>query len=1045
VTDRIEFLSLEQLVGRVRRELPKSCNVLVRLDEMPHFHESHGGHWLQRITGVTSSETAYIAVHRDPTAAPLGLNYSATLPELLAIYDDPELRPTLRTGELALVQANPGIGAESRLYLNVPAILIVRPFVAFGRREVDFGTRCARRTFLYLAKGVGRRHDRDEDSGPRAASVAGQILHDVVSIWAEHPRKRQRPIEELFDSELPPERITQLVLLGLQANGVIRQALTRARTNLQAAVESKAVQALLDSDHWVAESEHLNNGVTVSPDLLGQTQVVEIKAKNPNSPYADVDKDLRQLDSYLAWCMVQFGVDYVRDNFTGVLLQLHRDTPEDQRIIPRPPDLGSLGRRILNRQRLLGLAAGGWLPAPKHEDQECARCPHSRDDLNPATGRPLPAACTYYCQQERSWDCVVEHDGTVTTCPLFERCDQYDEYAAYERGDRFNRLRQVLLAEEEEVECLNQSIAMMVDDELELGYLIRGFRIAKTTTGRVTLEAPEGLSLLRFAVPGDSFTLLQGGRIVSIAHYDRRRRGEHRFRLTNSARLTTGESVDLRVLPGGLFPVRLQLAELDRIQRSGMDPIWVRPERTNPTDTEVVDYDELDGLLDSTADLILLDAAGSTRQFELLEETLGKCDGRSLVVVPEGATWKPPSSVSDLSTNALCDQYDATPGACAVRLEAIALKARDATAWVIERERTYVDSLRAVLGVGEDSFRQVIILGAESYPLLALSNVLDVASRLILIGDLGAAGPRAQSRQARTSHFWSNGIRFLWEAGTFAMPSRIRQIGRHRAPRPKIRAYLDSLISDEGPLTFDAVRVESVDGLGIDRSTSVKLEAEVTPTTSASHRFVIEADVLDDIDHREFRAMLRAIGAPAVEAMSTVRQGQLDRTLMGCRLRIRRVDPSAQMQSRKSPHLIRLTLASAGSGHPYRHNALNREEAARIVVFAKENSLTPMAAVAPFPAMALEIARLAEAEEVSNLDVWTLEAFANHAQHRERVVLFPFTLGKPGPTYPPPLNDITNLAPLFVSEAKELRIFASPEAIQHHPLLRRLAKATGAS
>ena len=115
---RSEHYSLEQLVGRLRKDLPARCNVLVRLDEQPHFHDRQGGHWLLKVRGVTSNEEAWIAVHRDPAASGLGLGYRDTLPELLEIFDNPRLRRGLQPGELALVQARPGYGEEGKLYLN---------------------------------------------------------------------------------------------------------------------------------------------------------------------------------------------------------------------------------------------------------------------------------------------------------------------------------------------------------------------------------------------------------------------------------------------------------------------------------------------------------------------------------------------------------------------------------------------------------------------------------------------------------------------------------------------------------------------------------------------------------------------------------------------------------------------------------------------------------------------------------------------------------------------------------------------------------------
>lgn len=1038
--DRAEQYSLEQLVGRRRKDLPGLCNVLVRLDEHPHFHENQGGHWLLKAKGVTSSESAWIAVHRDPSVAGLGLGYGQTLPELLQMFDDRLLRRGLMPGELALVQAHPGIGDEGRLYLNVPAVLIVRPFLTFGRRQIDFSSDCARNSYLHLAKGA-RHHGDDRQSNTFLTySVAGELVHDIVSRWAESPEFRGEKLEELSPDTLHPGRITDLVLLGVGSEDAIGQTLGMALQHLRVAAKSREVSALLDSDQWVAESEALNNGVCMSPDLLGTRSVVEIKVKNPSSDQANPAEDERQLESYLAWAMVKFGVEYVLENVRGVLLQLHKNVSDADRVAKYKPERQMLGRRIRNRHRLLTLASGGWLPAPN--DAECNQCRFSTSDADPGSGGRLPGACEYYCQQERGWDCVQVVEGEHTPCPLIHVCDQFDQYGPYERSDRFNRLREVLLAEEEEMESLEQAIESLVGDESELGFMLRGFEVVRHAPGRVTLRPPARLSRLRFAVPGDAYTVFRDGRRVAMVHYERPKGGNHRFRVSGSATLGVpeGEQVDLRVRSGERYPVRLQLAELDRIQRADAEPIWIRGDAREDQLVEVRDHLDVGDALAADAEVVLVDAPGKARQIDLAEEVLRHSTGRSLVVAPSGAGWQPSDSVVDLAPDSVAFSITNATGTCESRLAHLAKAVRNASVWRVDRETLHSGRLTKHWWLEPGYFMQVVVLCTESFPLLALSSCLEIGSRLVLIGDRAATGPRAESRRARNSHFYSNSLRFLWQAGSFALPSRVKRVSRLQVPADALRELYERLLDDDelDADTGDRVRIHRVDGTATMRSTNVELETEVPASEAANNRFEVVARILDDIDHRELRTMIRAVSVHAIEALGVSRQGELDRALLGCKVRIEKVTCESQSGLTKRPHRLRLALCPKSSGHPSRYDMVNLREVEAVIAFAEAQGTDPMTVVAPFPGMAAAIASKADDHNIENLEVWTLEAFAHHAERRQRTLLFPFTVTDARPSYPPPLNDSRSLAPLFVPEIKALHLFASESVMKHHPLLRRL-------
>lgn len=258
------------------------------------------------------------------------------------------------------------------------------------------------------------------------------------------------------------------------------------------------------------------------------------------------------MESYLAWAMVEFGVDLVCTGWNGYVANLHSGGDPAQQVRRIVPERSMLGRRIRNRHRLLAVVGGAWLPPPLMKalspspptgDWGSAKCPGC-DFARSLDEGGLPSACAFYCQMERGWDCR----SAGRECALLGCCDQHDKFVAYERVDLFNRLRQSLLDEEEE----RLAFAAVVPTLSEgAGFVAEGFRVLEASTNTLRLRIPSGLQSLVFASPGDVLTAVRDGQSVAELRLVRRKDAELRLE-PRRGRLPTfhpSEDLSLRFAP----------------------------------------------------------------------------------------------------------------------------------------------------------------------------------------------------------------------------------------------------------------------------------------------------------------------------------------------------------------------------------------------------------------------------------------------------------------------------------------------------------------
>src|SRR5262249_11838788 len=152
---------------------------------------------------------------------------------------------------LVLVQAVPYWGAEQLLYLNVQAVLILKPFKVFGRRLIDLQSPCPRKTFLTVTKGVGR--NRGSMSGTQWGSIGGKIAHQVVERFAVE-KSLNAADDEMLRSALRGDTLFELVCLGLSTPDDMTAAINKGRDAARTVRDDVQIRELLEGGDWRVES-----------------------------------------------------------------------------------------------------------------------------------------------------------------------------------------------------------------------------------------------------------------------------------------------------------------------------------------------------------------------------------------------------------------------------------------------------------------------------------------------------------------------------------------------------------------------------------------------------------------------------------------------------------------------------------------------------------------------------------------------------------------------------------------------------------------------
>lgn len=775
---------------------------------------------------------------------------------------------------------------------------------------------------------------------------------------------------------------------------------------------------------------------SLTPDLLGRRKVVELKTHDPRGERHDLDAIDRQVHGYLAWAMVELGAEWVAREMRGWVVHLHPEVRPEDRVRSVSPDVSRLGRRIYNRHRLLALSSGSWLPAP---DSECRLCELSEPEMLPSGAR-LPAACTFYCQNERGWDC----HGPDRVCPLIGRCDQYDRYEDPEKLDRFNRARLDLLDEEEQLAALSEVAEAASGGELgELaGLRIGPFEVADYLPPVLALRVGGAWRRFQFAAPGMTFRLSGADRRDLGRAVFRRDRGDGtlEFRFGALSELATGTSLWLVTDPGDVHPVREQLGFLDLLERSGREPLAVGRPRRDGTTSVTVPVESF-ARAPQDARVVLIDARGRLGESGAVEQVLREVRGKVLLISPLG--WPLPNltDLADLDGDALAETWAGTRGSVRSRATELVERLRAARVWAAPRELLFDGSLDRFL-TAPPSFEVVVVAAAQTLPLVAVDRCLELGRRLVLVGDAAAGGPRAESPRARRSLLFQNTLALLLEAGPHLLPSSVPQLAVVRQRYQRAALGLQAVTRVPDPRSAIPVFQHPVSGgAAFSSLPAAELTVEVPPTDRSLFARTLDVSVEDWPSLRHLRLLVRNLQPAALEACRVL-PGGVDDRLFGYRVRVLTNVTENQPADGGRPHRVRVRVPAETFPGWQERCGRNPAEADTLVGYAVGNNTRRYVASSPFFAQCVEIARRAAGSGIDNLVVRPLESLGwLDAQNEE--LLVSLVAGAANPSFPFPLGEPGRLLELFSGRFNAVRLFASPDLLAGHPLLNRLVVSSG--
>jgi hypothetical protein len=432
------------------------------------------------------------------------------------------------------------------------------------------------------------------------------------------------PNDPFVRAAISSETALKLVAVGAANLSVAVTGLTRGLDALECLARSPALIDLLEKrGPWLAETDALDCGVTLTPDLIGNQVVLELKRQSPESALMRADSIKAQARGYLAWAMVTHGIDQIAANWRAAIVNLHHRVPEAERIVTIQAERSEIAKRVLNRHRLIALSDGSWLPQPL--ESECTHCEfHKTDPDEPG----MPPACQFHCQTERGWDCADLERGIV--CPLYDRCEEHRRYHKFTVVDLFNRLREDLMAEDEEGELAAKAIAD--DSARHWG----PFRVSGLDRGQIRLSPSDDLRLVQGAVPGHVFEIRAEGITLARARYRCLRDGDWQFQSNNRSGLLKLEQ-DVWLVATGVsaYPARDQLTELEKVQRAGEAPGVLQHESEKRKSVRVLDC-ALESI-PTDVDAIVVDARTGYSQVKALEAVLPSTTARALILL--GNSW----------------------------------------------------------------------------------------------------------------------------------------------------------------------------------------------------------------------------------------------------------------------------------------------------------------------------------------------------------------------------------------------------------------------
>jgi len=761
--------------------------------------------------------------------------------------------------------------------------------------------------------------------------------------------------------------------------------------------------------------------------------------------------------------MVEYGVEDVCARWAGYVLNLHSAagaSSASARLVEYPTSAAGrtdmrdwAARRIRDRHRLVAMGGGAWLPSPHDTDSGCRACDCDRRTTNSR----LPAPCPFHCQMERHWDCVAA-DGSGP-CPLLAACDQHDKYVEYERVDLFNRLREALLDEEEEIAAAEVVREALAGGDAA-GLALDGFTVADYAKGRLRLEVPPDLRAMEWAGVGSWFEVLRAGRRAGLVRFQRSRDEfrtaqflEHR---AGSLRAWPREGLALRRVARSAFPVRSQLKHLELLQRSGEEPVSLQAARPPGAPLSLRRRAAV-AEIGPAARVVVVDAPGRASAREALREILrpgtgsgGVAGGRLLLIAAgdrSAADFAPAEDTAELSSEAFADAFDAVAGDAAARIDAVASAAGRRRIWIISPDDFFDGAMDSFAAMNRKAFDDVVIAAAEWFPLIGLTRCLAMAGRrVVLVGDSAAAGPFAHSPAARISVLFQNPVRLLTDAAELVVPAAVREIDlvRLSAPRGARGAAMAVGLSDRvqvdspvqwhfGPPSTPTRAAAATHPAAADLTFTSYVPATVGRMQVTSVELTVQPQI--EISARQLRSVFKSILPQAIEALDVTVIGRVDRSLLGCRATI------SGLRSRNTgggEHEVTVVLPA--SGFPFVQEQLTEDptEAAAVVAFV-EKTPGQFHATSPFLAQCRRIARLASQRGVADrLRVLPLDAVGAKPIMGDAELLISVcaaAAANDDSIFPYPLNDTSRLAPMFFSNYVKFHVFCPEQTAETDPLL----------
>lgn len=1032
---------LNVLTSSTPEALPPLCNVYVTILERPERVLDRGGRWQMKVSGLSSHESeAFICVHDQPSESGLRLGYEVTSTALLELFKKDVYKRLFQPGEAVLVQAVPRFGAGG-LYLNVPHVMIVRPFQTFGRTQIDSVTSCPRKSYLTLLKGVSRKRHAEPLTG---ASLGGELAHEVFAHAAVSRDNAPANADDFLCRSMSERVLARLVHVGRRDPSAIRFAVERARSTLVLLRSTRAVRDLLEADEWSPESEQLNNGVGVSPDLLGRKRLVELKTVSPTSRYYDESAMMHQVDTYLSWAMVEFGVDEVARKWKGYLVQLHSEVPEEQRVREVAPRVGTLAERIRKRHQLLSVSAGAWLPRP--QAGECNRCEFGtlggyRDGQSPP--------CTFHCQMERHWDCE-RPDGP---CPLIDTCDEYSRYVEFYNIDRYHAARRVILEEERERGFVRRLLEGLGETAVaeKVGLLYSKLTVVEHRNRNLQLKFPARLEALQLGPTGLRFRVESEHRLPFEAMLVGHARGVVTLRdlSTPHTGLEAGTSVSLRPMVETDIEMRDMLKHLEQRQRElgGVFEAARLPEGSDAGahgDVVVRTHDSLDAI-ERDSQLVLIDAPSAETQRAVLEE-LGRREAAPWVLVASGNRPVSIPGAMDLREGPLMDQFhELRASKFDIRLNRLASEAQMAKALVLSREYL-ADRLAHEAASTRKPFTAVVVTEAESLSMLALDRCFELAQRVILVGQAAAAGPKVANASSRSSPLFQNLLRFAIETAKTSFAGRVSAVDVVRlAPGRAAYASRDlgvnfategiPVVWHVGPSAFEPVA----------QTAGVRMEVSVERTGQDVRARHVELKWTDvgELSTSTLELTLKGITGRSIESLDIMHECSEDASrLIGRRGSVTSVRPSPRVTD--PCHRVSVTLPSNAFPAVQERLFQNEPEATALIGFAAQQMDHSWVATSPFAAQSHLIAWKLHERKLRNVRVVPLDSLGEIDWSKEDGLLFSAVVESAGPSFsfPFPMNEPAQLLPILVGPQRELHVFCSDAARRTHPVLRLLDRVT---